>query len=98
MRGMAWAVVVSLALVAGPGPVGAEPIVGLPASNQIFSFDSNSPGTIGPLIPVTGLVPGTTLVGIDFRPATPGTSLASDSSLAAATTCTRSIPVPAPRP
>jgi Domain of unknown function (DUF4394) len=73
MRGMAWAVIVSLALVAGPGPVGAEPIVGLTASNQIFSFDSNSPGTIGPLIPVTGLVPGTTLVGIDFRPATPGT-------------------------
>jgi Domain of unknown function (DUF4394) len=72
MRGMAWAVIVSLALVAGPGPVGAEPIVGLTASNQIFSFDSNSPGT-GPLIPVTGLVPGTTLVGIDFRPATPGT-------------------------
>jgi hypothetical protein len=98
MRGMAWAVVVSLALVAGPGPVGAEPIVGLTASNQIFSFDSNSPGTIGPLIPVTGLVPGTTLVGIDFRPATPGTSLASDSSRAAAATCTRSIPAPAPRP
>jgi hypothetical protein len=48
MRGMAWAVIVSLALVAGPGPVGAEPIVGLTASNQIFSFDSNSPGTIGP--------------------------------------------------
>ena len=73
MRRMVWAVALALALVAGPGPVGAEPIVGLTNSNQIFSFDSNSPSTIGPLIPVTGLVAGTTLVGIDFRPATPGT-------------------------
>jgi hypothetical protein len=73
MKGMVWAGVLSLALVAGPAPVGAEPIVGLTPFNQIFSFDSGSPGTIGPLIPVTGLVAGTELVGIDFRPATPGT-------------------------
>jgi hypothetical protein len=73
MRQMAWVCVLSLALVAGPTPVGAEPIVGLTPFNQIFSFDSGSPGAIGPLIPVTGLVAGTELVGIDFRPATPGT-------------------------
>jgi hypothetical protein len=72
MRQMAWGCVLALA-VAGPMPVGAEPIVGLTPFNQIFSFDSGSPGTIGPLIPVTGLVPDTFLVGIDFRPATPGT-------------------------
>jgi hypothetical protein len=53
--------------------VSAEPIVGLTPINQIFSFDSGSPGTIEPLIPVTGLVAGTQLVGIVFRPATPGT-------------------------
>jgi hypothetical protein len=70
---MAWVGVLALALVVGPTPVGAEPIVGLTTFNQIFSFDSGSPGTIGPLIPVTGLVPGTQLMGIDFRPATPGT-------------------------
>lgn len=64
--------VVSLALVAGPSPAMAEPIFGLSTNNEIFSFDSATPGTISPLIPVAGLLAGTTLVGMDFRPATPG--------------------------
>lgn len=65
--------VISLALLASGGPATAETIFGLTTDNRIFSFDSASPGTIGPLTPVTGLAPGTTLVGIDFRPATPFT-------------------------
>jgi hypothetical protein len=48
----------------------AEPIVALTAANQLFSFDSSTPGSISPLISVTGLMAGTSLVGIDFRPAT----------------------------
>jgi hypothetical protein len=63
---------VSLIFMSGPSPTAAETIFGLTTDNQIFSFDSGSPGTIGPLIPVTGLLPGTSLVGIDFRPAVPG--------------------------
>ncbi len=62
----------TLALVFGPSPARAEPIVGLTTSNQIFFFDSATPGSIGALVPVTGLLPGTSLVGIDFRPAVPG--------------------------
>jgi len=64
--------VLVLALVAPPARATAEPIFGLSTNNQIFSFDSATPGTISPLVPVTGLLPGTTLVGMDFRPATPG--------------------------
>ena len=66
------AAVLILALVNSPAPATAEPSFGLSTNNQIFSFDSATPGTISPLVPVTGLLPGTTLVGIDFRPATPG--------------------------
>jgi Domain of unknown function (DUF4394) len=72
MRGIALMVILTLALIAGPGPVGAESIVGLTPNNQIFSFDSTNPGTIGALIPVSGLVAGASLVGIDFQPANPG--------------------------
>ena len=66
------AVLSSLALLAGPGAVAAEPIYGLTTDNRIFFFESGSPNTISPLRPVTGLPDGTSLVGLDFRPATPG--------------------------
>ena len=62
----------TLALVTGPSPAAAETIVGLTTNNQVFFFDSATPGSIGALVPVTGLLPGTSLVGIDFRPAVPG--------------------------
>jgi hypothetical protein len=62
----------ALAFVIGPSPAAAEMIVGLTTDNEIFFFDSATPGSIGPLVPVTGLLPGTSLVGIDFRPAVPG--------------------------
>jgi hypothetical protein len=62
----------TLALVTGPSPAAAETIVGLTTNNQIFVFDSATPGSIGALVPVTGLQVGTSLVGIDFRPAVPG--------------------------
>jgi hypothetical protein len=52
--------------------VAAEPIYGLTTDNRIFVFESGAPGAISPLRPVTGLPDGTTLVGLDFRPATPG--------------------------
>jgi hypothetical protein len=65
-----------LVLAAGglaAGPARAEFIVGLTTSNQIFRFDSATPGTISPLTTITGLRAGEQIVGVDFRPATPGT-------------------------
>jgi hypothetical protein len=40
--------VLVLALVAPPARATAEPIFGLSTNNQIFSFDSATPGTISP--------------------------------------------------
>jgi hypothetical protein len=62
----------AFALIAGATPGRAERIFGLTTSNQIFSFDSASPGTILGPISVAGLTAGGILVGIDSRPATPG--------------------------
>src|SRR5688572_33311879 len=55
-----------------PQQARSETIYALTASNQIFSFDSSTPGSTSSLVPVTGLTAGTSLVGIDFRPAVPG--------------------------
>ena len=49
----------------------AEPIFGLGAGGTtIRQFDSATPGTLGAAIPITGLIGGDALRGIDFRPAT----------------------------
>ena len=61
-------VLLALALVLGP-PVlraEAEPIIALTTADQLFTFDSATPGTVSSLTPVTGLLG--TLVGIDIRP------------------------------
>lgn len=60
--------ILALALLAVPDRASAETIVGLTTGNQLFTFDSATPGSISALVPVTGLLPATTLVGIDFRP------------------------------
>jgi Domain of unknown function (DUF4394) len=62
----------SLTFLTHPGPALAEPIYGLTTDNRIFAFDSSTPNSISALLPVTGLPAGTTLMGLDFRPATPG--------------------------
>jgi hypothetical protein len=46
----------------------AETIYGLTATNQIFTFNSSTPGIVSPLLAVTGLQVNETLQGIDFRP------------------------------
>jgi hypothetical protein len=48
----------------------AELIYGLTTDNNIFSFDSATPGTILSGHYVTGLAANESLVGMDFRPAT----------------------------
>jgi Domain of unknown function (DUF4394) len=47
----------------------AESITALTTTNQIFSFDSSTPGSVSPFVSVTGLSPATLLYDIDFRPA-----------------------------
>lgn len=48
----------------------ADQIVGLTIQNSLVTFDSASPGTVGGAVGITGLQPGESILGIDFRPAT----------------------------
>ncbi len=52
-----------------PSAIG-ETIFGITAQSQLIRFDSATPGTVGIVGMVSGLVGGETLYGIDFRPAT----------------------------
>jgi hypothetical protein len=68
MKTLIGILVLALALLAVPDRASAETIIGLTTGNQLFTFDSATPGSISAPLPVTGLLPATTLVGIDFRP------------------------------
>ena len=50
------------------GPCG-ERIFALTTDNNLISFSSDSPGILISSVPVSGLVQGESLLGIDFRPA-----------------------------
>jgi hypothetical protein len=59
-----------LGLAAALSPAaGAATVYGLTTTNSLVVFDSATPGTASAALPVTGLVAGDTLVGLDFRPA-----------------------------
>lgn len=58
---------IAVALVSTASIVQAETIFGLSTANSIFSFDSATPGTVSPVIPITGIVTGS-IVDIDFSP------------------------------
>src|SRR5262245_26836003 len=45
-------------------------VFGVTDTNALIQFDSATPGTIVTTTPITGLVVGDTIQGIDFRPAT----------------------------
>jgi hypothetical protein len=61
----------SLCVLSAAATLGqAETIYGLTDMNQLFTFDSATPGTVSPLINVTGLQVNEQLLGIDFRPRT----------------------------
>ena len=58
------------ALLAVPaGASAADTIYGLTDDNRLLRFNSDTPGKIQQTVPVQGLEPGETLVGIDVRPA-----------------------------
>jgi hypothetical protein len=67
-RTLTSALIVSFGVLAG-GEVAASPIYGLTNDNRLLTFDTASPGTTTGT-PITGLAPGESLLGIDFRPAT----------------------------
>src|SRR5262245_44474607 len=58
----------------GVGKVNAESITGLVTgpgvANGLVFFDSASPGTVSAPLAITGLQPGESLIGIDYRPTT----------------------------
>src|SRR4029077_16683777 len=53
-----------------PHWVQAETIYALTTDNSLLTFDSGSPANATRIGPITGLLPGESVVGIDFRPAT----------------------------
>lgn len=45
-------------------------VYALAANNNLISFDASLPGVVRTLVPVSGIVTGQVLAGMDFRPAT----------------------------
>jgi trimeric autotransporter adhesin len=50
--------------------VNPSTIFGVTAGNTLVSFNAGAPGVINNSLSITGLIPGETIVGLDFRPAT----------------------------
>jgi Domain of unknown function (DUF4394) len=50
----------------------ADIIVGLVGGTQLTTFDSATPGSVATPVAITGLRAGEQIIGIDFRPSTPG--------------------------
>ncbi len=55
--------------LAGAVGVKAVTVYGVSTSNQLFRFDSATPGAVTTIASVTGLQTGENILGIDFRPA-----------------------------
>jgi hypothetical protein len=69
-----WLVPVALVLVLLTAPTRsqAETIFGVTTDNTLISFDSANPGVLLSAVPISNLVLGESIVGMDFRPAAPG--------------------------
>lgn len=59
-----------IAFLSGISTAHGGVIIGLTQANQLVSFDSFSPGNASSPVLVVGLLPGDSLVGIDYRPST----------------------------
>lgn len=67
--------VLAMALGLAAGRAESEPVFAIDTRSTLLRFDSAAPGVVTTVGPITGLQPGETLVGIDFRPATQLTTL-----------------------
>ena len=67
--GLRAAALVAATLAVSATTVSAVPIYGLTTQNNLFEFDSATPGTIDSSQSITGLQPNEFIQGIDFRPA-----------------------------
>jgi hypothetical protein len=67
--GLAAAAACGALLAAPAGASAADAIFGLTDDNRIVRFNSDTPGKVQQTVPVQGLQPGETLVGLDVRPA-----------------------------
>jgi Domain of unknown function (DUF4394) len=67
-----WILALGLAVLAN-GSAKADFVVGLVGGSQLVTFDTATPGTLTAPVAISGLRPDETIVGIDFRPATPNT-------------------------
>jgi hypothetical protein len=61
--------VVGLAIPTNIAPIAGQMVLGLNQANELVKFDAATPGTISSRVAVSGLQPGESLLGIDFRPA-----------------------------
>lgn len=48
----------------------AQTVVGITETDSLFTFQAGTPGTVINKQPITGLIAGQTIAGIDYRPAT----------------------------
>ncbi|MBL7782965.1 MAG: DUF4394 domain-containing protein [Saprospiraceae bacterium] len=53
-----------------PDTLAGRLIYALTSTNNLISFDSEAPGIVRDIVPVTGVAVGQLLVGMDFRPST----------------------------
>ena len=60
------------------GKVSGEALIGLTSNNELVSFESGKPNQSTSLVPITGLMTGESVIGIDFRPSDLGTNGVSD--------------------
>jgi hypothetical protein len=74
--GLGMALLLALALLApqlrtaAAQTSGGHTVYAVTADNQLVRFASNAPGALGAALPIGGLQPGESILGIDFRPAT----------------------------
>lgn len=74
----------------GTDVISGEVLIGLTANNELVTFESGKRNQTTSVVPITGLVGGETVVGIDFRPSDTGLNGTNDiGKLYAVTTASR---------
>ncbi len=64
--------------VGGNGVVSGESLIGLTESNELVVFESGKSNQTTAVVPITGLLAGETVIGLDFRPSDLGANGVND--------------------